>query len=43
MITKLIQIRKEKIMKFKNDSGRSMLEMILYLGLVVILTASTLK
>ena len=30
-------------MKFKNDSGRSMLEMILYLGLVVILTASTLK
>lgn len=30
-------------MKFKNDSGRSMLEMILYLGLIVILTASTLK
>ena len=30
-------------MKFKNDSGRSMLEMILYLGLIVVLTASTLK
>ena len=30
-------------MKFKNDIGRSMMEMILYLGLVVVLTASTLK
>ena len=30
-------------MKFKNDAGRSMMEMILYLGLIVILTASTLK
>ena len=30
-------------MKFKNDFGRSMMEMILYLGLVVVLTASTLK
>ncbi len=30
-------------MKFKNDSGRSMMEMILYLGLIVVLTASTLK
>ena len=30
-------------MKFKNDSGRSMMEMILYLGLIVVLTASTIK
>ena len=30
-------------MKFKNDMGRSMMEMILYLGLIVVLTASTLK
>ena len=30
-------------MKFKNDIGRSMMEMILYLGLIVVLTASTLK
>ena len=30
-------------MKFKNDLGRSMMEMILYLGLIVVLTASTLR
>lgn len=30
-------------MKFKNDMGRSMMEMILYLGLIVVLTTSTIK
>ena len=30
-------------MKFRNDCGRSMIEMILYLGLIVVLTASTLR
>lgn len=30
-------------MKFKNDLGRSMMEMILYLGLIVVLSASTIK
>ena len=30
-------------MKFKNDMGKSMFEMVLYLGLIVLLTASTIK
>ena len=30
-------------MKFKNDAGRSMMEMILYLGLIVVLSAATVK
>lgn len=30
-------------MKFKNDLGRSMFEMVLYLGLIVVITTSTIS
>lgn len=30
-------------MKFKNDAGRSMMEMILYIGITLVMTASTLR
>lgn len=30
-------------MKFKNDAGRSMMEMVLYIGIVLVMTASTLR
>ena len=30
-------------MKFKNDAGRSMMEMILYIGITLVMTAATLR